>query len=51
MSFIVLMLDHTIIGATLQQHPTFLQLPELRHSDEVVVHSWNFLVSGLPSGT
>ena len=44
------MLRRTIVGAALQQQSTFLQVAELPHADEVVVHSRNFPLSGLPSG-
>lgn len=43
-------LRHTIIGATLQQQSTFIQVTEFPHADEIVVHSRNFPFSGLPSG-
>lgn len=40
----------TIVRAALQQQAVFIQVTELPHADEVVVHSRNLALSGLPSG-
>lgn len=44
------MLGHTIIGAAFQQQSAFFQVSEFPHADEIVVHSRNFPLSGLPGG-
>lgn len=45
-----ILLRRTIIGATFQQQSAFIQVTEFGDADEIVVHSRNLPLSGLPSG-
>lgn len=45
-----ILLRRTIVGATFQQQSAFIQFPELGYADEIVVHSRDLPLSGLPSG-
>lgn len=45
-----LRLTPTIVRAALQQQSVFIQITEFPHADEIVVHSRNLSLSGLPSG-
>lgn len=40
----------TVVGAALQQQSIFIELTEFSHADEIVIHSRNLPLPGLPSG-
>lgn len=49
--WVCILLRRTIIGAAFQQQSAFIQVTEFGYADEIVVHSRNLPLSGLPSGT